>query len=107
MAAVWPVVAQAQKINVQPRRAARERLEEALARLVDPNGEGARACLTVYTQSARMAADAADARAPLSASKTYSMLQAKRPVLAQKCWPTRRLPQPTQPSFAAFAPQAP
>ena len=61
-AAAWPVVAQAQKVNVQPRRAARDRLEEALARIADPSGEGARACLTVYTQSARMAADAADAR---------------------------------------------
>jgi aspartyl-tRNA(Asn)/glutamyl-tRNA(Gln) amidotransferase subunit A len=57
------VVARAQKINVQSQRAARDRLEEALARIVDPNGEGARACLTVYTQSAGMAADAADARA--------------------------------------------
>src|SRR5947207_986687 len=43
--------------------AARERLEAALARIADPAGEGARACLTVYAQSARMAADAADARA--------------------------------------------
>jgi hypothetical protein len=35
------------------------------------------------------------------------MWQAKQPVLAQKFWPTRHLPQPTQPSFAAFAPQGP
>lgn len=41
---------------------ARERLEGALARITDPAGEGKRACLTVYTQSARDAADAADAR---------------------------------------------
>jgi len=41
----------------------RDRLETALARIVDPKGEGARACLTVYTQAARDAADAADARA--------------------------------------------
>ena len=41
----------------------RDRLEAALARIADPNGEGARACLTVYTQAARDAADAADARA--------------------------------------------
>ena len=26
----------------------RDRLEQALARIADPNGEGARACLTVY-----------------------------------------------------------
>jgi hypothetical protein len=32
-------------------------------RYADPKGEGARANLTVYTQSARIAADAADARA--------------------------------------------
>jgi aspartyl-tRNA(Asn)/glutamyl-tRNA(Gln) amidotransferase subunit A len=42
---------------------ARERLEAALARIGDPNGEGARACLTVYAQAARDAAAAADARA--------------------------------------------
>jgi aspartyl-tRNA(Asn)/glutamyl-tRNA(Gln) amidotransferase subunit A len=42
---------------------ARDRLEEALAHIADPNGEGSRACLTVYSQAARVAADAADARA--------------------------------------------
>lgn len=42
---------------------ARDRLEKALAKIVDPKGEGARACLTVYTDVARAAADAADARA--------------------------------------------
>src|SRR3954470_2324034 len=41
---------------------ARDRLEQALARIADPAGEGARACLTVYTEAARAAADAADAR---------------------------------------------
>jgi len=40
----------------------RDRLEDALARIVDPQGEGARACLTVYADAARTAADAADAR---------------------------------------------
>jgi aspartyl-tRNA(Asn)/glutamyl-tRNA(Gln) amidotransferase subunit A len=40
----------------------RDRLEQALARIADPNGEGARACLTVYADAARAAADAADAR---------------------------------------------
>jgi aspartyl-tRNA(Asn)/glutamyl-tRNA(Gln) amidotransferase subunit A len=48
---------------VIPLRPARDRLEEAFARIVDPNGEGIRACLTVYSQAARAAADAADARA--------------------------------------------
>jgi aspartyl-tRNA(Asn)/glutamyl-tRNA(Gln) amidotransferase subunit A len=43
-------------------RASRERLEEALARIADPAGEGARACLTVYRDAARASADAADAR---------------------------------------------
>ena len=42
---------------------ARDRLEFALSRIADPNGEGSRACLTVYAQAARTAADAADARA--------------------------------------------
>jgi aspartyl-tRNA(Asn)/glutamyl-tRNA(Gln) amidotransferase subunit A len=41
----------------------RGRLEEALHRIADPNGEGARACLTIYADAARVAADAADARA--------------------------------------------
>jgi aspartyl-tRNA(Asn)/glutamyl-tRNA(Gln) amidotransferase subunit A len=41
----------------------RDRTEEALARIADPKGEGARACLTVYADAARGAADAADARA--------------------------------------------
>lgn len=41
----------------------RERLAAALARIDDPAGEGARACLTVYRDAAMAAADAADARA--------------------------------------------
>src|SRR5581483_896044 len=41
----------------------RDRLEQALARIADPKGEGARTCLSVYTDAARAAADAADARA--------------------------------------------
>lgn len=41
----------------------RDRLEEALARIADPAGEGARACLTVHAEAARAAADAADQRA--------------------------------------------
>jgi aspartyl-tRNA(Asn)/glutamyl-tRNA(Gln) amidotransferase subunit A len=45
------------------RRQARDRLEAELARIADPKGEGARTCLTVYTEAARAAADAADARA--------------------------------------------
>jgi aspartyl-tRNA(Asn)/glutamyl-tRNA(Gln) amidotransferase subunit A len=42
---------------------ARDRLEMALACIADPQGEGARACLTVYRDRAIAAADAADARA--------------------------------------------
>src|SRR5690242_8345377 len=45
------------------RRSACERLEEAFARIDDPKGEGARACLTVYRERARIEAQAADARA--------------------------------------------
>lgn len=44
------------------RMSSRERLEAALARIDDPKGEGARACLTVYREQARAAAEAADAR---------------------------------------------
>ncbi len=46
----------------------RDRLELALARIADPNGEGARACLTIYADTARAAADAADARAASGAT---------------------------------------
>ena len=49
-------------------RSCRDRLEQALVRIADPNGEGARTCLTVYAQNARAAADAADARAARGAS---------------------------------------
>jgi aspartyl-tRNA(Asn)/glutamyl-tRNA(Gln) amidotransferase subunit A len=42
---------------------ARDRLEQALGHIADPGGEGARACLTVYAEVARAAADQADARA--------------------------------------------
>src|SRR5690348_15416593 len=45
------------------RSSTRARLDEALARIDDPKGEGARACLTVYRDAARAAAEAADARA--------------------------------------------
>ncbi|HVV60611.1 MAG TPA: amidase [Pseudolabrys sp.] len=41
---------------------ARERLEQALERIADPKGEGARTCLTVYREAAEAAADAADKR---------------------------------------------
>ena len=44
------------------RLTARDRLDAALAHIDDPSGEGARACLTVYREAARGAADAADAR---------------------------------------------
>jgi len=47
---------------------ARDRLEQVLARIADPAGEGCRACLTVYPEAARAAADAADARAKLGIS---------------------------------------
>src|SRR3974390_3779218 len=42
------------------RRTACERLDEALACIDDPKGEGARACLTVYRAAAQAAADASD-----------------------------------------------
>jgi aspartyl-tRNA(Asn)/glutamyl-tRNA(Gln) amidotransferase subunit A len=47
---------------------ARDRLEQALHRIADPKGEGAKACLTVYADAARAAADAADARAKAGTS---------------------------------------
>ena len=47
---------------------ARDRTEQALSKIADPKGEGARACLTVYAEAARAAADAADARAKTGVS---------------------------------------
>jgi aspartyl-tRNA(Asn)/glutamyl-tRNA(Gln) amidotransferase subunit A len=47
----------------ETKKSAGERLEVALARIDDPAGEGARACLTVYRENAQAAAQAADARA--------------------------------------------
>src|SRR6202521_536042 len=44
-----------------PQHSARARLDEALARIDDPAGEGSRACLTVYRQAALVAAEAAEA----------------------------------------------
>ena len=49
-------------------RSASERLEQAMARIDDPKGEGGRACLTVYREAARAAAQAADARAKAGVS---------------------------------------
>jgi aspartyl-tRNA(Asn)/glutamyl-tRNA(Gln) amidotransferase subunit A len=40
----------------------RDNLEQALAKIADPNGEGARACLTIYADAARAASDQSDAR---------------------------------------------
>lgn len=45
------------------RTPATERLKVALAKIDDPKGEGARACLTVYRDAAHAAAEAADSRA--------------------------------------------
>src|SRR3569833_3479323 len=42
---------------------ARDRVEQALARIAEPAGEGSRACLTIYADSAQAAADAAARRA--------------------------------------------
>jgi aspartyl-tRNA(Asn)/glutamyl-tRNA(Gln) amidotransferase subunit A len=60
---IVPARAQSSRIGAPQRRSARGRLEEALVRIADPKGEGSRTCLTVYSQAARDAADAADARA--------------------------------------------
>jgi aspartyl-tRNA(Asn)/glutamyl-tRNA(Gln) amidotransferase subunit A len=57
---VAPSIIRAQTRGVSA--SSRDRLEEALVRIADPNGEGARTCLTIYADAARAAADAADAR---------------------------------------------
>jgi aspartyl-tRNA(Asn)/glutamyl-tRNA(Gln) amidotransferase subunit A len=63
-----PARGQAAIKAVLPKRSSRDRLEEALARIADPKGEGVRTCLTVYSDAARAAADAADARVRASMS---------------------------------------
>jgi aspartyl-tRNA(Asn)/glutamyl-tRNA(Gln) amidotransferase subunit A len=52
----------------------RDRLEQAFDRIADPSGEGARACLTVYAEAARAAADAADARAGVTLGPLDGMI---------------------------------
>ncbi len=47
----------------------RDRLEQALVKIADPAGEGARACLTIYAADARAAADAADVRIKSGSSR--------------------------------------
>jgi aspartyl-tRNA(Asn)/glutamyl-tRNA(Gln) amidotransferase subunit A len=54
-------------MNVK-KTSSRDRLEQALARIADPKGEGVRTCLTVYHDAARAAADAADARSSAGVS---------------------------------------
>ncbi len=49
-------------MTVRCTQTSRERLESALARIADPNGEGVRTFLTLYADHARAAADASDAR---------------------------------------------
>jgi aspartyl-tRNA(Asn)/glutamyl-tRNA(Gln) amidotransferase subunit A len=44
-------------------QSSRDRLEQALSRIADPAGEGKRACLTVYAETARASADSAHTRA--------------------------------------------
>jgi aspartyl-tRNA(Asn)/glutamyl-tRNA(Gln) amidotransferase subunit A len=51
-----------------PPASCRDRVELALFRIAEPDGEGARICLTVYAEAARAAADAADARAAVGVS---------------------------------------
>ncbi|CAN5451338.1 amidase [soil metagenome] len=55
-------------MRIASRPAARDRLEAALAGIADPQGEGARTYLTLYTDEARKAADASDARARAGAA---------------------------------------
>ena len=52
LASTVPARVRAQAAAILPKRSARDRLEQALARIADPKGEGARACLTVYTETA-------------------------------------------------------
>jgi hypothetical protein len=92
--------------SVLPKRPARDRLEEALTRIADPRGEGARACLTVYADTARAAADAADARASAGLSLAYSMLPGSQHGPDPKCLRMRRLLRPTPRSCIVSAPRA-
>src|SRR4051794_25863089 len=50
------------------RRSSRDNLEEALGRIATPAGEGGRACLDIYVDAARTAADASDSRSQAGGS---------------------------------------
>jgi aspartyl-tRNA(Asn)/glutamyl-tRNA(Gln) amidotransferase subunit A len=54
--------------TLEIRSSRRDRLELALLRIAEPDGQGVKACVTVYHDAARAAADAADARARVGVS---------------------------------------
>jgi aspartyl-tRNA(Asn)/glutamyl-tRNA(Gln) amidotransferase subunit A len=62
------VISATRQTSAMKNLSCRDRLEHALFRIAEPDGEGMRACLTVYSEAARAAADAADARAALRVS---------------------------------------
>ena len=69
---MWTVAQLAADLDAG-RTTSRELVEQALARIADPAGEGARAFIKVYAESARAEADFADRlrkarRAPLARS---------------------------------------
>ena len=96
----------------------RDRLEQALDRIADPAGEGARVCLTVYAEAARAAADVADARrragitlGPLDGAivslKDLFDVAGEVTRAGSKCWPEReRRPGPMRRWCGAGAPPA-
>jgi aspartyl-tRNA(Asn)/glutamyl-tRNA(Gln) amidotransferase subunit A len=89
---------------------------EALARIADPKGEGKRACLTVYSDGARAAADAADARAhtgvslgPLDGAivsiKDLFDVAGEPTRAGSKVLMMRHLPRSTRLLYIGFAPE--
>lgn len=52
-------------------------VEQALARIADPAGEGARAFLKVYADQARAEAEYSDPRVPAAAAAVEEVLQAR------------------------------
>jgi Asp-tRNA(Asn)/Glu-tRNA(Gln) amidotransferase A subunit family amidase len=71
---------------------ARQLVEDSLARIADPAGEGARVFIKTHAAAARAAADMP---ASPSASKTCSTSPANPPPPAPRSSPTRRPRSPT------------
>ena len=99
------------------RTTSRTLVEQCLARIADPSGEGARAFIKVHAEQARAMADAMDALRrvgrepsryagiPVSLKDLFDIAgEPRRP--ARACWPMRRRPRRTHRRSSACWPPA-